>query len=248
MLNNTDVTFQLFTPDPDGQLVQIQQNPFQLTADVISGIQSVIQSQVSFNKELQPGVTYTLKYSFSIGSIKYSDTIKAATLPSGKYQQHILSCVHVVVVVCCCVLLLLLLFCHLRLLLFVVPLAPPTDVIITEITNSSATVSWQRPPRAFNSGPLTGYDVNVRSLFAINGSVVNITKTTGDVTSVQINDLFPFQKHVVSVAAHTSAGRGPWSDGRQFTTKSASMSFPLIFVDEYYEITCLHFSSWPTSH
>jgi hypothetical protein len=86
MLNNTDVVFQLFTPDPDSQLVQSQESQFQIL--VIRGIQQEIQSQVSF-LNLQPGITYTLEYSFSIKSFKYNDTKKVATAISGKYQQQI---------------------------------------------------------------------------------------------------------------------------------------------------------------
>ena len=133
---------------------------------------------------------------------------------------------------CCCLLLFVVVVvmcvCHLRLLLLVVvPQAPPMDIIIAVVTNISATLSWRPPPRAFNNGPLTGYDVMASNLFTINGLFVSLRrKTASNMTSVKIDGLLPFNKYEVRVAAHTSAGRGPWSDSKHFTTKSASMSFP----------------------
>jgi hypothetical protein len=189
MLNNTDVVFQLFTPDPDSQLVQSQESQFQIL--VIRGIQQEIQSQVSF-LNLQPGITYTLEYSFSIKSFKYNDTKKVATAIS-------------------------------------VPEAPPRNIAVDMITNISATVSWQPPHRIFNNGPLTGFDVIVSSLFTANGSFINLRRqTTHNVTLVKIEGLHPFQKYEVRVAARTSAGRGPWSKRKCFTTESAIPGPPRI--------------------
>lgn len=95
---------------------------------------------------------------------------------------------------------------------------------IGHITNSSAMVSWTPPPQAFNNGPLTGYRVLVKSVFEIEGSLVNWTnQTSGDTAYIEIERLFPFQRYMVAIAAVNEAGIGPWSDGRHFATSSASM-------------------------
>jgi hypothetical protein len=110
-----------------------------------------------------------------------------------------------------------------------VPQAPPRVLNITDITNISAAVLWQPPPRAFRNGPLTGYDVVINSIFTINGSFVNMTRITGHITSMIIDGLIPFQEYEVKVAARTSEGRGPWSDVKSFKTKYATPCPPRIY-------------------
>jgi hypothetical protein len=109
-----------------------------------------------------------------------------------------------------------------------VPQSPPTVVSIKKITNITVDVSWQPPPHAFRNGPLTGYDILVNSLFTINGSFVSMEKTIGDITSMIIDGLLPFQMYEVRVAARTSKGRGPWSNIRSFRTESTTPGPPRI--------------------
>lgn len=77
-LKNTVATFHLLAPND--QLVQAQRELFQIVQNEYAG------AVVDF-KDLQPGVTYTVNYSFPIGSFVQTGSFEARTKSSGENDK-----------------------------------------------------------------------------------------------------------------------------------------------------------------
>ena len=92
------------------------------------------------------------------------------------------------------------------LLLSIVPSAVPQNVTIELVLSRSFTISWQPPADEDQNGLITHYTVLTTDLATDDTTVLNTTDTISIVS-----DLIPFTTYEVTVAAHTSAGRGPFS-------------------------------------
>ena len=103
-------------------------------------------------------------------------------------------------------------------LCIVVPSAPPDEISIDAIYFDSIYLSWRAPLREYHNGELIGYNVTftatnseeVLDLFSVsNGTVIGL--------------LNPFTSYIISIAAVTSVGIGPYSAAVTVMTAEAGI-------------------------
>lgn len=94
-----------------------------------------------------------------------------------------------------------------------VPVSPPQNVSITEVSVLSVALSWEHPAMEHQNGLITGYIVTV-----YRGSELKSRKETAD-NSTTIASLNANTHYMLSVAAETDVGTGPYSDTVHFKTK-----------------------------
>lgn len=88
------------------------------------------------------------------------------------------------------------------------PPGPPGVVIIEEITESTATLSWSRG--ADNHSPITSYNLQARSPFSLGWQNVRTVpdNISGDMESAMVVDLNPWVEYEFRVVASNSIGTG----------------------------------------
>lgn len=107
---------------------------------------------------------------------------------------------------------------YIYLLCIVAPSAPPDEISIDAIYFDSVHLSWRAPLREYHNGELIGYNVTftatnseeVFDLFSASNSTV-------------IGSLSPFTSYIISIAAVTSAGIGPYSAAVTVMTAEAGI-------------------------
>lgn len=90
--------------------------------------------------------------------------------------------------------------------LCLVPSAAPQNVVIESVLSKSFRINWQPPDNEHQNGIITEYSINI-----VNFESENITHLDVTDTDITVSNLQPFTQYEVTVAAHTSAGRGPFS-------------------------------------
>lgn len=106
------------------------------------------------------------------------------------------------------------------------PSAAPDEVIADTIYSDSVQLFW-RPPAAFHhNGDIIGYNVTYT---AVNSETVDSILSASNWTV--IGSLNPFTTYTVTVAAVTSAGRGPYSIAVTFMTDEAGIFLSLWYLE-----------------
>ena len=86
------------------------------------------------------------------------------------------------------------------------PTAPPANLTVTVVTSRTATLSWDPPPYAGQSGVIRQY------VLAVNRSDTNFfTELTTASTQLTVEGIFPFRTYLFTVAAKTIE-LGPFSN------------------------------------
>uniref|UniRef100_A0A3Q2LI49 Contactin-5 n=1 Tax=Equus caballus TaxID=9796 RepID=A0A3Q2LI49_HORSE len=102
------------------------------------------------------------------------------------------------------------------------PPGPPGIVIIEEITESTATLSWS--PAADNHSPISSYNLQARSPFSLGWQTVKTVPEiiTGDMESAMAVDLNPWVEYEFRVVATNPIGTGdPSTPSRMIRTNEA---------------------------
>lgn len=101
-----------------------------------------------------------------------------------------------------------------------VPSTAPKNVDIEGILSQSFRINWQPPNNEDQNGIITEYSVRIVNFDLENVTYLNVTDT--DIT---VSNLQPFTQYEVSVAAHTSAGKGPFSAPQIVQTQESGRTF-----------------------
>ncbi|XP_063807568.1 contactin-5 isoform X2 [Pseudophryne corroboree] len=107
------------------------------------------------------------------------------------------------------------------------PPGPPGVVIVEEITESTATLSWS--PGADNHSPIIYYNLQARSPFSLGWQTVKTVPDTisGDMESAMVVDLNPWVEYEFRVVATNSIGTGdPSIPSRVIRTSEAVPKTP----------------------
>ncbi|XP_008585456.1 PREDICTED: contactin-5 [Galeopterus variegatus] len=102
------------------------------------------------------------------------------------------------------------------------PPGPPGIVIVEEITESTATLSWS--PAADNHSPISSYNLQARSPFSLGWQTVKTVPEiiTGDMESAMAVDLNPWVEYEFRVVATNPIGTGdPSTPSRMIRTNEA---------------------------
>ncbi|XP_006907562.1 contactin-5 [Pteropus alecto] len=102
------------------------------------------------------------------------------------------------------------------------PPGPPGIVIVEEITESTATLSWS--PAADNHSPVSSYNLQARSPFSLGWQTVKTVPEiiTGDMESAMAVDLNPWVEYEFRVVAANPIGTGdPSTPSRMIRTNEA---------------------------
>ncbi|XP_058401343.1 contactin-5 isoform X2 [Diceros bicornis minor] len=102
------------------------------------------------------------------------------------------------------------------------PPGPPGIVIVEEITDSTATLSWS--PAADNHSPVSSYNLQARSPFSLGWQTVKTVPEiiTGDMESAMAVDLNPWVEYEFRVVATNRIGTGdPSTPSRMIRTNEA---------------------------
>ena len=107
------------------------------------------------------------------------------------------------------------------------PSAAPQNFVSSNISRSSFTLSWGKPPLDKQNGLIIGYRINIaeKTMFK-----TFLQMDTENETAV-ITELEESKEYFASVAAKTQVGVGPYTDSLLITTKSGR-SHPVI-TDNY---------------
>ena len=95
----------------------------------------------------------------------------------------------------------------LLLLIFTVPSAPPSSVMVTDVTSTTITVQWGPVPCIHQNGAITGYSVRYGEI----GETLTTINVTGASAMQTISNLVPSTNYSIEVAAGNSAGTGNYS-------------------------------------
>ena len=91
-------------------------------------------------------------------------------------------------------------------LCIVAPSAPPDEISIDAIYFDSIYLSWRAPLKEHHNGEIIGYNVTLTATSS--GELLDIFSASN---STVIESLSPFTSYIISIAAMTSAGVGPYS-------------------------------------
>ena len=105
------------------------------------------------------------------------------------------------------------------------PATPPQSISALVLNSTSVGLSWQPPSLEDQNGVIIFYTVNVSSTSA---GYTMISATTD--TELVVSSLNAFTWYNFTIAAETSAGRGPFSDPVQRMTLEGSESFNCLAV------------------
>uniref|UniRef100_A0A669D373 Contactin-5 n=1 Tax=Oreochromis niloticus TaxID=8128 RepID=A0A669D373_ORENI len=100
------------------------------------------------------------------------------------------------------------------------PPGPPGVVIVEEITDTTATLSWTRG--VDNHSPISTYNIQARSPFSLGWQTVKTEPVTGDMESAMAVELNPWVEYEFRVVATNAIGTGdPSAPSRGVRTKEA---------------------------
>uniref|UniRef100_A0A8C6NM36 Contactin-5 n=1 Tax=Nothobranchius furzeri TaxID=105023 RepID=A0A8C6NM36_NOTFU len=100
------------------------------------------------------------------------------------------------------------------------PPGPPGVVIVEEITDTTATLSWTRG--LDNHSPISTYNLQARSPFSLGWQTVKTDPVTGDMESAMAVELNPWVEYEFRVVASNAIGTGdPSTPSRKVRTKEA---------------------------
>uniref|UniRef100_A0AAQ5Z6R6 Contactin-5 n=1 Tax=Amphiprion ocellaris TaxID=80972 RepID=A0AAQ5Z6R6_AMPOC len=100
------------------------------------------------------------------------------------------------------------------------PPGPPGVVIVEEITDTTATLSWTRG--LDNHSPISTYNLQARSPFSLGWQTVKTDPVTGDLESAMAVELNPWVEYEFRVVASNAIGTGdPSAPSRGVRTKEA---------------------------
>ena len=108
-------------------------------------------------------------------------------------------------------------------LLYPVPSAPPTDVLVSDKNSSTITIRWWPGKCIHSNGDITGY--SVRYGIQGNGSIQTVNVIGEDSTDMSISGLKSSTTYSIEVAAVNSAGIGMYSNPLNVTT-SVTGNYP----------------------
>ena len=98
----------------------------------------------------------------------------------------------------------------------IVPTAAVQNVIVSDVSSTGLTVSWEAPPLSHQNGPITVYSILIS---AVNSSYSR--SVTSLALTVDITGLHPNYEYTVSVTAESNSGSGIASSPIMFTTLQA---------------------------
>lgn len=87
-----------------------------------------------------------------------------------------------------------------------VPSSPPDEISIDAIYFDSIYLSWRAPLREYHNGELIGYNMTFTAAYS--QEVFDLFSASN---GTSIGSLKPFTNYIISIAAVTSAGIGPYS-------------------------------------
>uniref|UniRef100_A0A8L0DU89 Contactin-5 n=1 Tax=Oncorhynchus mykiss TaxID=8022 RepID=A0A8L0DU89_ONCMY len=100
------------------------------------------------------------------------------------------------------------------------PPGPPGVVIVEEITDTTATLSWSGG--VDNHSPISSYNLQARSPFSLGWQTLRTEPVTGDMESAMAVDLNPWVDYEFRVVASNAIGTGdPSAPSRRVRTKEA---------------------------
>ena len=95
----------------------------------------------------------------------------------------------------------------------IVPSGYPENIGVSNITPSSAVISWSPPPLDQQNGLIIQYTVNMTEIRS--GETFQLVSFTTQITA---NELSPFTTYSVVIEAYTAVGSGPCSTPYTFMT------------------------------
>ena len=101
---------------------------------------------------------------------------------------------------------------------FSVPIEPPNNVQLINLTAVSASLTWIPLPKSSLNGKLTKYAVKLKEDDTNNSTFHDTMRE-----KIKIVDLMPFTRYSVQVAACNSEGDGPFSHRVPFTTPQSGI-------------------------
>ena len=122
-------------------------------------------------------------------------------------------------------------------LLYPVPSAPPTDVLISDKISSTITMRWRPVKCIHRNGDVTGYSVRYR--IQGNGSIQTVNVRGENSTDKSISGLKSSTTYSIEVAAVNSAGIGMYSNPLNVTTSVAGNFFQLKRIKYIQCILCI---------
>ena len=114
---------------------------------------------------------------------------------------------------------------------FVVPTGYPGNVNSSNITSTSAVVSWSLLPIDQRNGIIIGYTINVTNIQSEETFQLTVFST-----KVTIDMLAPFATYLVIVDAFNNVGSGPYSTPHTFRTKEDGVFTDIIFSNFFFVI------------
>ena len=107
---------------------------------------------------------------------------------------------------------------------FSAPSGPPTNIAVASKTNTSVTLTWDKPLCTERNGNVTGYTYSLQikesSTFIINNMVT-------PENAILFGDLIPETKYQFIISAQTRVGTGPFASVDVTTLNSGLYSFLL---------------------
>ncbi len=89
----------------------------------------------------------------------------------------------------------------------VAPSGSPREVVARTVADKSFIVTWKEPEPSKQNGRIIFYVIEVTSLDRNHTKIINITGR-----SLVLSNVHPFYTYLITLAAATSAGQGPYSE------------------------------------
>ena len=109
-----------------------------------------------------------------------------------------------------------------------VPSSSPVSISSSDVTSTSAVISWDPPPYEDQNGVIISYTISV----SVQETGESFIYTTSD-TTYSFTALKPYRTYDITIAASTSVGTGPYSDIFMLTTAESSKSYMYDFISLY---------------
>ena len=103
------------------------------------------------------------------------------------------------------------------------PSASPESISFSDVTSTSAVISWGPPPYEDQNGMIISYTIIVTEE-EMGESGTTDTYTTSETTFSLIN-LEPYRTYEIIISASTTIGTGPYSDIFTVTTAESRKSY-----------------------
>ena len=103
------------------------------------------------------------------------------------------------------------------------PSASPESIYFSDVTSTSAVISWDPPPDEYQNGLIISYTIIVTEEEMGESGTTN-TYTTSETTFSLIN-LESYRTYEIIISASTTIGSGPYSDIFTLTTAESRKSY-----------------------